>query len=232
MNAEDNSPSVPAIVKEYMDVFTGLGKLPVEHTIKLSTGRNAVDPVVSAAGRIPFSLEDPVYRKLKQMVEDGVITPVTEPTNWVSRMVVASNPDGDIRICLDPSVLNKAVQRQHFAVPLVEQLFTRIGKAKYFCSLDAASGFYQIPLSEESSFLCTMATPRGRYRFLKLPFGLKSAMEVYLQTMSEPFGDLEGVIIYFDDFLVVGETVEKLEVNLRRVLDRCRLQNLKLQLKK
>jgi hypothetical protein len=61
-------------------------------------------------------------------------------------MVVASKSDGDVRICLDPSELNKAVQRQHFTVPTVEQLFTRIGKAKYFCSLDAASGFYQIPL--------------------------------------------------------------------------------------
>ena len=147
-------------------------------------------------------------------------------------MLVASKPDGDIRICLDPSELNKAIQRQHFAVPTVEQLFAKIGKTKFFCSLDAASGFYQILLSTQSSFLCTMETPRGRYRFLRLPFGLKSAPEVYLQTMSELFGDLKGVIIYFDDFLVTGETREELDNNLRKVLERCRLHNLKLQLKK
>ena len=64
------APSVPPIVKEFMEVFTGLGKLPVEHTIKLATGSNYVDPVVSAAGRIPFGLEDPVYRKLDQMVAE------------------------------------------------------------------------------------------------------------------------------------------------------------------
>lgn len=46
---------LPAVFKEYMDLFTGLGKLPVEHNIKLGTDRNSVDPVLSAAGRIPFS---------------------------------------------------------------------------------------------------------------------------------------------------------------------------------
>ena len=50
--------------------------------------------------------------------------------------------------------------------------------------------------------------------------------------MSELFDDLLGVLIYFDDFLVMGETMEELECNLRRVLVRCREKNLKLQLKK
>ena len=80
--------------------------------------------------------------------------------------------------------------------------------------------------------MCTMVTPWGRFRFLRMPFGLNSAPEVYLHTMSELFGDLQGVIIYFDDFLVTGETMEELQSNLRRVLIRCRQHNLKLQLKK
>ena len=166
----------------------------------------------------------------QQMVKDEIIVSVVEPTEWVSRMLVVGKPDGDVRICLDPSELNKAILRQHFAVPTVEQLFAKIGKAKYFCSLDAASGFYQIPLSDRASYLCTMATPKGRYRFL--PFGLKSAPEVYLQVMSDLFGDIPGVIIYFYDFLVIGETTEELENNLRKVFVRCRETNLKLQLKK
>ena len=222
----------PPIVKEFADVFDGIGKLPIEHEIRLATGPNHVDPVVSAAGRIPFGLEKKVFDKLDKMVADKIIAPVIEPTEWVNRMLVVGKPDGDVRICLDPSDLNKAIQRQHFMVPTVEQLFGKIGKAKYFCSLDAASGFYQIPLSDRSSYLCTMATPKGRYRFLRLPFGLVSAPEVYLQAMSELFGDLLGVLIYFDDFLVMGETMEELECNLRRVLVRCREKNLKLQLKK
>ena len=101
---------------------------------------------------------------------EGIISPVQEPTEWVSRMMVVGKPDGDVSICLDPSELNKAIQRQHFSVPTVEQLFSKLSKARYFFSLDTASGFYQISLSNESSYLCTMATPKGRYRNLRLPF--------------------------------------------------------------
>ena len=126
------------------------------------------------------SLAFPPRGSREQEMEDaGIIAPVHEPTEWVSRMMVVGKPDGDVRICLDPSELNKAVQRQHFSVPTIEQLFSKIGKARYFFSLYAASGFYQIPLSTATSYLCTMATPRGRYRYLRLPFGLKSAPEVF-----------------------------------------------------
>ena len=196
------------VVNEFQDVFVGIGKLPVVHDIKLATGQNFVDPVVSSASRLSFLLEGKVYKKLNQMVKDEIIISVAEPTEWVSRMLLVGKSDGDVRICLDPFELNKAILRQHFTISTVEQLFAKISKAKYFFSLDAASGFYQIPLSVRASYLCTMATPKGRYQFLRLPFGLKSAPEVYLQVMSDLFGDIPGVIIYFYDFLVVGETTE------------------------
>ena len=217
---------LPPIVKEFQDVFTGLGQLPVTHDNKLKTGESQVEPVISAASWLPFKLEERVNAKLDQMVKEGIITQVKEPTEWVSRMMVVGKSDGDVRICMDPSALNKAIQRPHFTVPTPEQLFSRVGKARFFCTLDAASGFYQIPLSPKSSKLCTMATPRGRYRFLRMPFGICSAPEMYIQTMQELFGDLPGLEIYFDDFLVHGETKEDLHANLRRVLERCRLHNL------
>jgi hypothetical protein len=64
-------------------------------------------------------------------------------------MLVMGKPDGDVRICLNPSELKKAIQRQHFVVPTMNQLFAKIGKSKYFCSSGVASGCYQVPLIEE-----------------------------------------------------------------------------------
>jgi hypothetical protein len=113
------------------------------------------------------------------MVTEGIKTPVQEPTEWLSRMIVVGKPDCDVRICLDPSELNKAIQRLHFLVPTIRRLFRKLSKVHYFLSLDAASGFHQIPLTNEASYFCTMATPKGRYMYLRLPFGLKSATENY-----------------------------------------------------
>jgi hypothetical protein len=109
----DPLPPMPAVVTEFLDVLTGLGKLPVEYYIRLAMGDNAVHPVDSAAGRLPFSLKELVYTKLVQMVADGIIVPVTEPTGWVSLMLVVSKPDGDVRLVLDPANLNKAILRKH-----------------------------------------------------------------------------------------------------------------------
>ena len=68
-------------------------------------------------------LQEKVYRKLDQMVENGVLEPISEPTEWVSRIVVTAKPDGDVRLCIDPSELNKAVWREHFVIPTAEELF-------------------------------------------------------------------------------------------------------------
>ena len=197
---------LPEVVKEYADVFEGLSKLSKEHDIKL---REGASPVVHTARRIPYRLKDKVESKLKEFEAAGVIERVTEPTELVSRMVIASKPGGDIRLCLDPTDLNKAIQRQNFSIPSAEELFSRISESRYFAALDATNGFFQIPLSTESSYLCTMAIPFGRFRFLRLRFGVKSAPEVFQCAMQKLFGDL-CVEIYFYDFLVWGETKEQL----------------------
>ena len=107
-------------VQDFADVFNGLGMIATEHEIKLLPGHA---PVVCAAARLPFKLQEKVYRKLDQMVEDGVLEPISEPTEWVSRMVVTAKLDGDVRLCIDPSELNKAVWREHFVIPTAEELF-------------------------------------------------------------------------------------------------------------
>jgi hypothetical protein len=155
------------------------------------------------------------------MEQLGLITKVSHPTDWVSTMVVARKSNGDIRICIDPAYLNKAIKRQHYEIPSAQEIFSRIGKAKYFSTLDATSRFLQVPLAEESTSLTTMATPFGRYKFLRLPFGLSSSPEANQQMMVDLFGDSPGVEISFDDFFVWGETVEEHNSRLEALFQRC-----------
>lgn len=134
--------SVSPLLAKYESVFKGIGRLPMEHRIQLQ--QSAV-PVVRPARRIPFKLRDPVLEKLSEMEQLGLIVKVSDPTDWVSPMVVARKSNGDIRICLDPADLNGAIKRQHYQVPSAQEIFSRIEKAKYFSTLDATSGFLQVP---------------------------------------------------------------------------------------
>ncbi len=112
------------------------------------------------------------------MVKMGYIAKVDQPTEWVSSMVTVVR-NGKIRICIDPSDLNKAIKREHYPMRTIEEVVSAILGAKVFSVLDAKSGFLQIELDEASSLLTTFNTPIGRFRWLRLPFGLKCSPEIF-----------------------------------------------------
>ena len=92
------------ILYEYKDLFQGdLGNIPVVYKMRLDAN---VTPVIRPSRRIPLAMEESVKRELDRMVKIGAITPVSEPTEWVSQMVAAKKKDGGSCICIDPRDLN------------------------------------------------------------------------------------------------------------------------------
>ncbi|XP_037828511.1 uncharacterized protein K02A2.6-like [Lucilia sericata] len=207
------------LIENYSDIFNGLGLLQNKCNLKI---RENISPIVDPPRKIPFKLHDKLKNELKRMTELNVIEPISEPTEWVSSIVIVSKPNGSLRICLDPRNLNKAILRPHFPFPNIEDCKSRLGGSKYFSSLDANSGFWMIPLNEKSSKLCTFNTPFGRYRFLRLPFGINAGPEIFHAEMVRLFGDIPGLVIYIDDFLVHSSTKEEHLDILKKVFDRAR----------
>lgn len=228
VNVVSNS-TLQDILDNNITVFSGIGKVREKCSITLC---NDAVPHVSSCRKIPIALKSKVKDKLDKMVSENIILPVSEPTDWVNPIVVVPKSNGDIRICMDPRNLNKYVKRELFQIPTYDTLFAELGGAKYFTLLDASSAFLQIPLTYESSLLCTVITPFGRYRYLRLPYGLTSAPEVFQRFIYNLIGDLPKVICYFDDILVFGQTLEEHNVNLNRVLGKIKNSGLTLNLEK
>ena len=218
------------IMQEYEELFdeSTIGSLPVQYTMRID---ESVHPIIKPARKIPQAMELKVKQELDNMVEKEVITQENEPTDWVSQMVAARKKNDEIRICLDPRDLNKALQRPHYPMRTADDVASRVGNAKYFSTLDAKAGFWQIKLEHESSRRTTFSTPFGRYRFLRMPFGLNTASEVFQQAMERLFEN-EPCAIIVDDILIWGSTIEEHDANLRKVLDRAREIGLKLNMKK
>lgn len=212
------------ILKDYNDLFDGLGCLPGQHHIQID---HTVTPVVHAPRKIPVALRERVVKELQRMESMGVIARQTEPTEWVNSMVTVVTPK-KIRICMDPKDLNQAIKREHYPLLTVEEVASRMPNAKYFSVLDANQGFWQIKLDTESSKLCTFNTPIGRFRFLRLPLGISSASEVFQRAIAEMIEDLDGVVNIIDDLLVWGDSQQEHDERLKRLLDRAREYNLKL----
>ena len=215
----------------YKDVFSPssiIGCLPITYHIEI--GKN-VKPVVHAPRKVPAAVPPKIQEELDRMEKLGVVVPTTTPTEWVSSLVTVVKPN-KIRLCIDPKDLNEAVKREYYPMKTVEDVLTRLPDAKILSTLDATSGLWQIPLNEEFSFLTCFNTPFGRYRLKCLPFGIKSAPEVYQRVMEELFGGIEGCEVIADDLMVWGRNNEEHDQRLKKVLDRAREVQLMLNQKK
>eukprot|EP00118_Oscarella_pearsei_P023104 m.272463 g.272463 ORF g.272463 m.272463 type:complete len:1311 (+) comp40563_c0_seq3:40-3972(+) len=206
------------IQEKYPRLFTGLGKLKEEYKIAMKD--DAIPFALSTSRRVPIPLMPKVKAELERMERLKVITKVDEPTDWCSGMVLHPKPNGSLRICVDLTELNKWVKRERHILPSVEDSLAQLKDARVFSKLDANSGFWQIPLAEESVKLTTFITPYGRYCFNRLPFGITSAPEHFQKRMSRILEGLPGVICMMDDVMIFAATDQEHNDRLHKVLKR------------
>ena len=218
----------PAI--DALDLFNGLGKMEGPYTITLK--ENAQPFAVNVPRRVALPLMEKTKRELKRMEALGVISKVEQPTDWCAPMVVVPKSHDDVRICVDLTKLNESVRRERYEMPSVDYTLGQLAGAKIFSKLDANSGFWQVPLSEESTLLTTFITPFGRFAFRRLPFGISSAPEHYQRRMSAILEGIPGVLCQMDDVLVFGATRPQHDQRLHEVLSRLQQAKVTLNTKK
>lgn len=204
-------------LERYRCNFTGLGCFPGTYHLQLK--KDSV-PVCSLARRVPIKLQDKLKTTLDALVERGVIEPMSEPSEWVSNLVIVQKSDGSLRLCLDPSELNKWLVREPFVIPTLEDISPKLEGKKFFCLFDLKDGFYHIKLDVESSKLCTFSTCFGNYKFLRMPFGVHPAPEIFMAYNQKYFGDLKNVVIYFDDIVAAADTEQELMETVDAIMER------------
>jgi len=128
--------------------------------------------------------------------------------------------------------LNLGLVREQFQVPTLEEITPKLLNKKYYSVVDLKDGYYHIKLNEKSSKYCTFSTPFGNYRFLRLPFGVSVAPKLFMRQNEKYFGDIEGVLIYFDDIFIAAETLDQHERIMNKVIDRARKYNIKFNISK
>lgn len=213
------------IVKNYPEVFQReIGTLP--GTVHLEVDQN-ITPVVAPPRRVPASLKGQLKQELDRLQEIGVVAPVDEPTQWVSGLAVAVKKTGALRICLDPRPLNTALRRERYQLPVLEDILPELSEARVFSTVDLKSGYWHCVLAPESSVLTTFATPYGRYRWCRLPFGLSASSEIFQKHLHHALENLEGILCIADDILICGkgqnddEATSNHDENLEKLLQRC-----------
>ena len=205
--------------EQFPALFLPLGKLSGDPYV-ISLTDDARPVALSSPRRVPIPLLEKVKDELARMQAQGIILPVDQPTDWCSGLVVVPKQSGAVRLCVDYTELNKYVRIEHHILPSVDHTLGQLAGAQFFTKLDANSGFYQVPLSEDSQLLTTFLTPFGRFMFTRLPFGISSAPEHFQKRMSRILQGLPGVVCQMDDTLVFGSSEAEHDSHLHGALQR------------
>ena len=220
------------LLEEYEDVFYTEGELGtvhvgVEHRIKLKEG---TAPVAHRPRRLSPDEETEVRKEIDDLMEMGVVRQSNSP--WAAPIVCARKSDGRLRLAIDYRGLNNvSLPATLHPIPRIDDLFDRLGDAKYFSVMDAKSGYHQLPLKDEEAELTAFVVPWGHYEFKEgTPFGLKGAGYSFQRFMATILGNsnFTDALCYLDDILVWGATWTEHMERLRKVLEKVRAANLRL----
>ena len=155
-----------------------------------------------------------------KMLEEGQIE--HSVSAWSAPTVLVTKKDGTTRFCVDYRRLNARMKKDAFPLPRIDDSLTSLSGQAWFSTLDLASGYWQVRLSEDAKPKTAFATHSGLFQFAVMPFGLCNAPATFEQLMSQVMHGLHWkcCLVYIDDILVFGNDFESALHSLELVLIR------------
>ena len=157
------------------------------------------------------------------MVKAGILTEVTpemSTAEWLNSFVIVKKPNGNLRVCLDPTDLNKHIICPICNMRTLEEIIDMLKGSMYFAVFDSTKSFFHVPLDHQSKQLTAMLTPIGIYLYNVLAMGLSNTTDIFEKCMQNIVDGLQGVVNIADDVLVFAMDYEKFKENVINFLDR------------
>ena len=126
--------TVEDLKKLYPNSFNRLGSLKGAYNIRVDP---TVKPATHARRKVPIESKEAIDKELDYLIEEEIITEQVEPTPWVSSVTFPRKPNGEVRVCLDPSNMNKAIIREHHKPMTVEEIAQELAGATVYTKADA-----------------------------------------------------------------------------------------------
>ncbi len=137
-------------------------------------------------------------KELDHLVQIGVLAAQQE-SEWASPSFII--PEKDSRVCWISNLrqLNKVIRCKQYLLPMITDILRKRSGYKFFTKLDVSMQYYMFELDDESQDLCTIVTPFGKYKYLRLPMGLKCSPDIAQAAMENVLSDIKDASIYIND---------------------------------
>ncbi len=172
--------------------------------------------------RVALGQRKIIEDEILKMEKEGMITKSSGP--WCSPIVLVRKKDGTIHFCVDYRKLNDMTHKDTYPLPRIDDILD----AKYFCSIDLTSGYWQIKVAEKDREKTTFTSHLGLYEFLCMPCGLTGVPAMFLRLMDKVLDGLNSkrCLVYLDDVIIYDKTFEETLANLKLVMACLREHNL------
>ncbi len=226
------------LINEYADCFVDpavneVGKTGLmKHRIDLIPGAK---PFSCQPYRVSPHMRDEMKKILNEQMRQGLITKVIDGA-WGAAGLLVKKADGTMRLVCDYRRLNAQTIGLSARIPRLDDIFDSVGQnnPKYFTSLDVQSSFHQIEMEEGSVDYTAFVTPHGKFRYTRMPQGLKNASNSFQALIDLMLTDIQYqfVLAYIDDLIIYSDTFDAHIAHVREVFERLRKAGLKLKASK
>ena len=156
-----------------------------------------------------LSLRESVDKEIDWLLSKGYIH--ESERHWASPMVMVRKPDGSAHICVDFKRINAITTPLPFYMPQVEEVLEQVGRSRVISKLDLSKGYYQVPMVvadiPKTCFICH----RGKYEFLRMPFGVRNAPATFQALMTKLLSECNSFFSpYMDDIVVLGKNTRSM----------------------
>ena len=231
--SEKAAKQARSLLTEYHDLFS-LEKNEIRHTKAVEHVIELKDPDATPFKerfrKILSPQVDEVREHLKLMLDAGAIRPSNSP--WCNAMVLVRKKDDSLRFCIDFRRLNSLTKKDSHPLPQICETLDSLVGAAYFSTFDLTSGFWQVPMADESKqFTAFTLGSMGLFECDRMPFGLCNAPATFQRLMQNCLGELNLTycLIYLDDVIVYSKTPEEHLQRMQVIFDHLQEHGLKLK---
>lgn len=235
---QEEKKAIRELCFEYRDIFY-CEKIPLTFTNQIQHKINLKNetPIYTKTYRYPEVHKEEVRNQINKMMDQGIIQDSISPWSspiWIVPKKLDASGKRKWRLVVDYRKLNEETIDDKYPLPNISDILDKLGRSQYFTTLDLANGFHQIEMCSEDICKTAFSTENGHYEFKRMPFGLKNAPSTFQRVMDNVLRGIqnEECLVYLDDIVIFSTSLQEHLERLRKVFERLRKANFKVQLDK
>ena len=177
-----------------------------------------------------------VRQKIEDMADDLLARGVVRRCDsaWNSPILLVTKKDGTSRFTVDLRGVNAITENRVHPIPKISETLDSLANSKYFSTLDAKSGYWQLKLREEDQEKTAFRTATKTLCFRRMPFGLRTASFSFQNILNKILRDALGIysVIYIDDVVIYSKSFADHLEHLDKVLKMMAKAGVKMSLNK